>query len=533
MSTFGFLLLWNVVLATLLALLVSLASRMKILQRRPAIIHLLWLIVLAKLVTPPLIPLPVLPGLQQQAELTSSQGNPPERSSAELLIVASLPAIEEPPAVSRGGQLPWLAILAGVSCCGTLVVFTACVWQFVRISRLLRCETSGNERLERLAHISADVMATARCPGVYVVHGSLSPFLWVRWSGPVVVLPRELVERMSDEQITCIFCHELAHHARRDHWSNAFALTVVVLLWWHPVAWWARRELRATQEICCDGLVLAAGTVTRRSYAETLFQVLEFVQSNRPLTPTMASGFGSRCALTRRFEMIANREVTERCSWWVATLLVAGAVSLLCIPVRAQPEKTENPPAAKAPPRPDDGPLHKVKIVERATLAFDALEATVDPTKHCIFVTETDHKTRTGALRVDLERGVTYTFQATGEAFMTSQTGVDADPFPGLVLYYPTSEEDCYAWRMAVVKPGDSVTFETPYLIRPQDEVFALAFFLAIVPDEHRGSYKLAVKKSKETSVERNQWKVLLQEFDEEASKLQIQYLRYPARPKP
>ena len=46
----------NAVVATLLALLVVLVSRF---CRRPALIHGLWLVVLLKLVTPPVIPVPV------------------------------------------------------------------------------------------------------------------------------------------------------------------------------------------------------------------------------------------------------------------------------------------------------------------------------------------------------------------------------------------------------------------------------------------------------------------------------------------
>src|SRR5262245_61076457 len=79
MSTIAFTLLWNVVLATMLALLVWPLSRSKRVRRRPGLLHALWLLVLAKLVTPPVIPLPVLPGLgtaaaDARAEMESAGG---------------------------------------------------------------------------------------------------------------------------------------------------------------------------------------------------------------------------------------------------------------------------------------------------------------------------------------------------------------------------------------------------------------------------------------------------------------------------
>ena len=44
-----------------------------------------------------------------------------------------------------------------------------------------------------------------------------------------------------------------------------------------------------------------------------------------------------------------------------------------------------------------------------------------------------DDRPNDGVVRLDLERGKTYTVTAAGEAFMSEQTGADADPFPGVV----------------------------------------------------------------------------------------------------
>ena len=105
-----------------------------------------------------------------------------------------------------------------------------------------------------------------------------------------------------------------------------------------------------------------------------------------------------------------------------------------------------------------------------------------------------DARPNDGAVRLDLERGKTYTVTAAGEAFMTDSTGPDADPFPGVVLVYGTDEEDGYAIRQTVLAPGKSITFKTPWAINPEDEVSLMAFFLDIVSRKiKRGSYKLTV----------------------------------------
>jgi hypothetical protein len=104
-----------------------------------------------------------------------------------------------------------------------------------------------------------------------------------------------------------------------------------------------------------------------------------------------------------------------------------------------------------------------------------------------------------GAVRVDLEYGKFYKVTAAGEAFMSEQTGADADPFPGVVVIYPTDEEDGYAIRQIVLAPGKSITFRSPWLIAPNSDVFLMAFFLdTYAGDPKRGSYTLTIEETGE-----------------------------------
>jgi hypothetical protein len=126
---------------------------------------------------------------------------------------------------------------------------------------------------------------------------------------------------------------------------------------------------------------------------------------------------------------------------------------------------------------------------------------TIDPMRHCIHLSVTnlnrDERPNDGAVRIDLERGKFYKVTASGQAFMSEETGVDADPFPGVSLLYGTDEEDGYAVRQTVLAPGKSITFRSPWRIRPQDEVFLMAFFLDIWPTTpERGSYTLVIEET-------------------------------------
>ena len=78
-------------------------------------------------------------------------------------------------------------------------------------------------------------------------------------------------------------------------------------------------------------------------------------------------------------------------------------------------------------------------------VGMEKVEITVDAARHCVNLAYTsvkrDSRPNDTVVRLDLERGRTYTVTASGEAFMSSQTWVDADPFPGLFVLYGTDEE--------------------------------------------------------------------------------------------
>ncbi len=164
----------------------------------------------------------------------------------------------------------------------------------------------------------------------------------------MVVMPRQLLDDLSRQQLRSIVAHELAHYARRDHWANAFALLVKALMWWNPVVWWAHREVRAAQELCCDAIAIDRTNANRQCYATTLLAALDFVQAEPFAFRELALPIGSRASILRRFEMIGNAQLSYRLSRWTLLMLLALAVPLVCFPVRSQGQGTPavNPPKA-------------------------------------------------------------------------------------------------------------------------------------------------------------------------------------------
>ena len=67
------------------------------------------------------------------------------------------------------------------------------------------------------------------------------------------------VEMPADVDWFAVFCHELAHRARRDDLSRLVVELAVIALPWQPLLWLVRREFRAACEEACDDWAVAAG----------------------------------------------------------------------------------------------------------------------------------------------------------------------------------------------------------------------------------------------------------------------------------
>ncbi len=353
-------LLWNLLLTAGLAIVLAAMCRLPSMHRRPALRYWLWLLLVVKLITPPLVAVPLLPAVTSNVDAAAVatapsqpmrhhelaleqriQANPAvdgttsvavdEGAEGGAIVVAS-------PEIQAGVQVPYFAVLLAVSLIGTCVLLTV---HGVRAAKLYRWIKRAGAENSLLAESCADVASSLGIRGVVrscVVDTHTTPLL-LAWRRPLIVMPRQLIDDLSPQQLRGIVAHELAHLSRRDHWANLFVFIVKLLLWWNPVIWWAERELRVAQELCCDAIAIDHSGANRHGYATTLLKALDFIQQE-PLVPhALASGMGSRVSILRRFKMIGETQLSYQLSRWTLLILLAVAIPMVCIPVRAEEEK--------------------------------------------------------------------------------------------------------------------------------------------------------------------------------------------------
>jgi predicted metal-dependent hydrolase len=153
--------------------------------------------------------------------------------------------------------------------------------------------------------------------------------LWAIGGPPRLLVPVELLKVLSDAQLETLLVHELAHLRRRDHWVRVLEFVVMGLYWWHPVVWYARRELREAEEQCCDAWVVSTLPHTGRTYASALLDTLDFLSTAQAAVPPLASGLGQIADLKRRLTMIMQGNTPRSLTWPGCLAVVALGLTIL------------------------------------------------------------------------------------------------------------------------------------------------------------------------------------------------------------
>lgn len=138
-------------------------------------------------------------------------------------------------------------------------------------------------------------------------------------------MPLDFETRFGAAERSAILQHEAAHARRGDNLWLLLAHGWLALFWFHPLAWWALRRLRADQELACDAAVLGAPAApAARDYARALLQV------QQPGAFWPASHWRSTHPLVERIQMLPSHRLSparRRAGRALAAALLAAALA--------------------------------------------------------------------------------------------------------------------------------------------------------------------------------------------------------------
>jgi beta-lactamase regulating signal transducer with metallopeptidase domain/DUF4097 and DUF4098 domain-containing protein YvlB len=371
--------LGNTLLAVPLTVLALAIGRSR---RAPALAHLVWVLVLVRLVMPPLasvpwlsLSVPVLPadaaGLVVEPVPQAVEPHRPDGLAAGRETRAPMPevpaalageaAVDRPvplaPRVQSARAIdPWP--VAGVLwIAGTLAILVVSAGRIARFRRELGAASApaGPDVVDLARAAAADLGMPMRAE-IRVTSAATVPFVWAFVGRPAIVLPSGIVAASTASELRLILAHELAHIRRGDHLVRWLDWAAVAWLWWNPLAWVARRGLRATEELACDSLVLRTRGLVPREYGSCLLAVAESLSGSTFRTPVQACTMGDGGSLEQRIRFIMSGSLQHRPSLAARLAIVAVASASMAAGVACVSVSTSGRGAA--PANPDTAPAN-------------------------------------------------------------------------------------------------------------------------------------------------------------------------------
>lgn len=301
----------------------------------------LWLLVVARLL------IPIAPG--SPLSLFNLVGFAPASIAQPLSQLLGLPS---PVPVALSGTMhpladtpPWFLGALALWLPGALIL-AALLWRdHQRLQAAIDGTPVQNSETQDLLAQSRAVMGVRHEVELVETTRLSSPAI-SGWLRPRILLPANLLGRLTPDEVRFLFLHELAHVKRGDIALNWILAVVQLLHWFNPFVWLALRRLLTVREEVCDDLVLRrCFQGASREYGLTLIRILEECAPHR-LLPAYAGVLDDVQSLRQRVRSIRDFAVTEARPWAPAfgTVIVA----VIGLTDRSDHDALSTPPLAVA-----------------------------------------------------------------------------------------------------------------------------------------------------------------------------------------
>jgi beta-lactamase regulating signal transducer with metallopeptidase domain len=321
---------WQLAMLICIVALVCYAAR----SASPRLHYCFWLLVLAKVFLPPSLTSPLSVGRWAVAPLLESTGLAAidaeralafDRREETSFVAAGEPARQLSVAGSTPSPSVLLMIVWGI---GGVVFWILVVGRYAMVKRIAGSARSIDEGPVRvlLEQIALE-LKLRRVPDLLVTKTVTSPFLF-GVTRPRIVLPEALLGQLNDTELQAVLTHELVHWKRHDTWIGWLQVLGQSLFWFHPVVWWANRQLRHERECVCDEFVLRLGRITPRHYGEAIVRVLTESRARSLVAGSLVGVFEPGAKLQNRLEDIMSFEPIKREFNWGSRLAIVAFAAM-------------------------------------------------------------------------------------------------------------------------------------------------------------------------------------------------------------
>jgi beta-lactamase regulating signal transducer with metallopeptidase domain/Tol biopolymer transport system component len=326
---------WQIAALVVVIAMVNLALK----NRSAHVRYLLWLVVLAKCLVPPLftIPLAILPQdkiseptLISNAQMPAANVEMADTVRPTPIALPSLP-VTSPTIMERLARVTARQWLGFGWIVGVVVFFLFAVIKALQTNRWLwrQRRLPPVELKSTIENVFYDV-GVRTFPKVWLVEGIGQPFVWGLLRGSIY-LPTDFVKVNNHEHRRDILGHELNHVLRFDAAVNILQIIAQAVFWFHPFVWWANGKIRAEREKCCDEMAIARLGAKAKDYSNAIVNILIAEhESTRPIPSLAVAGPVKNIEERIKTMLRPGKKFYKHPSLPAVTIVVLG--SLLTVP---------------------------------------------------------------------------------------------------------------------------------------------------------------------------------------------------------
>lgn len=193
-----------------------------------------------------------------------------------------------------------------------------------------------NPAVRRLYQNCLAEMQIKRPVPIYSTAFLSSPFL-VGFIQPRIYLPIHLISDYNAADMRYILLHELGHYKYKDALANYFMNAVCILYWFHPLVWYALKEMQNDREIACDTNVLKQ--ISAEAYTDYGNTLINFAEKVSCTSFPFAAGIsGSMKQMKKRVTNIAaycpasfQKKLQSTFTFIIITIFLSGTIPVLSI----------------------------------------------------------------------------------------------------------------------------------------------------------------------------------------------------------
>ncbi len=301
---------WQVVVVIAVVALLSWLLR----KRSATLRYALWMVVLLRLVVPTDFAFPTgwgwwLRPAQQTTVLASNVDHAEEvQVSGQAGRTGNSSHVESEPAAvhSETSSLSWSVLLMlgwlGIVIARLGMLLTAALQIRVWVAR---ARLIADEQLHRLLDDSCRRVGIRRTVRLRNSEACTTPLVVGNWR-PVILLPSSVIESLGPDEMKSVLIHELNHVRRWDGVVNVFQAILGTLYFFHPLVWWANRQISRIREEACDELTVAS-LDRRRPYGEAIVKVAEILGYAAP--PLALGVLDSNSTMRQRLNRILDPDL--------------------------------------------------------------------------------------------------------------------------------------------------------------------------------------------------------------------------------